>query len=182
MAKFLRTKPIGSQIETIVIEAKEKLVIISPYIKISKMLFERLQEKEAKNIEVILVYGKAAISEDQRQNLHSLRNLTIYYYQELHAKCYYNEKEMVITSMNLHSYSENNNREMGILLKKDEDRDVYDEAEEEAQSIISKAKLEKKATLTTEENKLEYPHPLKFEHVGNIEKWNEKLLRSNNQH
>lgn len=178
MAKFLRRTNINSQIEEIIIKAKEKLVLITPYVKINQQLIERLEAKEQKDeIEIVLVYGKTDISDEQNQRLQKLNNLTIYYYQDLHAKCYFNEKEMVITSMNLHDYSMNRNREMGVLLNYKDDEEVYADALEEAESIIQVSKLIKKAQLKINTNINGYPQPLKFEHVGNIEKWNEKLLQ-----
>lgn len=38
--------------------------------------------------------------------------------KNLHAKCYLNENEAIITSMNLYEFSQMNNNEMGIHLTK----------------------------------------------------------------
>lgn len=54
----------------------------------------------------------------------------------LHAKCFFNEKSMVITSMNLYDFSELHNKEMGILISADDDRELYSEAFNEADRII----------------------------------------------
>ena len=56
--------------------------------------------------------------------------------KNLHAKCYLNENRCIITSLNLYEFSQINNNEMGILLSKDEDSDVYRDAYEEAQRIV----------------------------------------------
>ncbi len=37
--------------------------------------------------------------------------------QNLHAKCYLNEKAAIITSMNLYDFSQVNNNEMGVYTK-----------------------------------------------------------------
>ena len=39
----------------------------------------------------------------------------LYFSKNLHAKCYLNEKKMIITSMNLYEFSQVNNREMAFL-------------------------------------------------------------------
>jgi hypothetical protein len=51
---------------------------------------------------------------------------------------------MIITSMNLLEFSEKTNREMGVLIRKDEagDQQIYKEAINEVQSIIDFAKEE----------------------------------------
>ena len=43
----------------------------------------------------------------------------------LHAKCYFNEQNLVISSMNLYDFSEVNNWEMSILIDKDNDSEIY---------------------------------------------------------
>ena len=62
----------------------------------------------------------------------------------MHAKCYYNEKTMVICSMNLHTYSEEFNREMGVLISIEKDSNAYNDAKKEIKSIIGKAEFVKK--------------------------------------
>ena len=59
--------------------------------------------------------------------------------ENLHAKCYINEESMVITSMNMYEYSENNNWEMGILIRKQDDAKVFEEAIREVESIFYSA-------------------------------------------
>ncbi len=56
--------------------------------------------------------------------------------KNLHAKCYLNESECIISSLNLYEFSQINNNEMGILIRKYEDQDVFKDAYEEAQRII----------------------------------------------
>ncbi len=41
--------------------------------------------------------------------------------KNLHAKCYLNESECIISSLNLYEFSQINNNEMGILIRKYED-------------------------------------------------------------
>ena len=54
----------------------------------------------------------------------------------LHAKCYLNEKEAIVTSMNLYSYSQDNNDEMGIYVTKKEDPELYEEISNEAKRLL----------------------------------------------
>src|SRR5690606_13617598 len=52
------------------------------------------------------------------------------------AKCYLNEEICIVTSLNLYEFSQVNNNEMGILLRRSEDGEIYKDAYEEAQRII----------------------------------------------
>ena len=67
-----------------------------------------------------------------------LKHLGLYFCENLHAKCYFNENLMVITSMNLHEFSQTNNREMGVLIKREEEKDheLFMDAKNEADFII----------------------------------------------
>lgn len=47
-----------------------------------------------------------------------------------------NEKMCIVTSMNLYEFSQVNNNEMGILIKRDEDLELYNDTKEEAERII----------------------------------------------
>ena len=55
---------------------------------------------------------------------------------DLHAKCYMNENEALVTSMNLYEYSQVNNYEMGISVSREEDLKLYEEIEKESERIL----------------------------------------------
>ncbi len=56
--------------------------------------------------------------------------------KDLHAKCYLNESEAIITSMNLYEFSQVNNNEMGIYIVKETDALLYNEIYEEVKRLI----------------------------------------------
>lgn len=101
----------------------------------SQLIAERLQYASKKGVVITIVFGKCEMKDDQLEILGKIKNIEIVYVDNLHAKCYYNESKMIITSMNLHSFSETNNREMGVLIDKINDTQLYDKAKEEAMSI-----------------------------------------------
>ncbi|MFD3003495.1 phospholipase D family protein [Pontibacter toksunensis] len=136
MGKFLRTSGISHKIEDIIVEAKEELVIVSPYLKISNNLFERFKEKSEEGVKINFIYGKSELTQVERNKIEGLKTINPYYYENLHAKCYYNEKEMIITSMNLYEFSEKNNREMGVLVSKFDDAPIFEDGIQEAKSIL----------------------------------------------
>ena len=137
MAKFLTTRGTSSSLENIINTAERTLVLISPYIKIPETLFPCLKAADKRNVKITLVYGKKGDLDDGViGQLQQLSNLSLYFDKNLHAKCYFNEASMVITSMNLYTFSELNNREMGVLVSAKEDSSLYDEAVREYQRMV----------------------------------------------
>lgn len=141
MAEFLTTHGTTARIEEVIARARERIVLISPYLRWSKILLERLLEADRRGVRVIFVYGKERLQPSQRENLEQLQHLSLYYCANLHAKCYFNDDLMVLTSLNLHEFSEKNNREMGIAFSRTDT--VYREAVREAHSIIEASQLER---------------------------------------
>jgi len=141
MAEFLSTLQISTRIEDIIVTGKERITLISPYLQISQILIERLQDANAAGVEIVVVYGKDKLKPKERKQLTDLSKLSLYFSKNLHAKCYFNEDLMVITSMNLYEFSEKNNREMGIGLERRSDKSLFNEAITEADSIIRASEL-----------------------------------------
>lgn len=137
MAKFLTTRGTSSEIESIINNARHRLVLISPFIQISESLFQTLRDADRRKVEIILVYGKSKLNLRERSQLEQLDNLSLHFLENLHAKCFFNEAEMVITSMNLCDQFEQRNREMGVLVSAGEDEIVFKEAVREAALMIN---------------------------------------------
>jgi len=162
MAKFLRTKSISASITDIIADAEKTIGILSPYPKIHENFLQRLKEADDRGIKINFILGKKkSIPNDQYKILAGFKNIEIKFLKELHAKCYYNEKEMVISSMNLHTYSEENNREMGVLISLKDNSDVYNDAMKEIESIIGKAVFVKEKLSSNQHSKPE-EKPKKF--------------------
>jgi hypothetical protein len=141
MAEFLTTKKTASELEKIISDANNFLILISPYFDISYIFLQRLMDADKKNVKMSIVHGKNELNPEEITKLRKLKNYSLWYYKDLHAKCYLNESSMIITSMNLYKYSESNNREMGILIKKDDatDKKIYEDAKKEVDSILNSA-------------------------------------------
>ena len=162
MAKFLTTRGTSSHIEEIINQAKDRVVLISPYVKISGSLFPYLKDAARKKVKITLVYGKKELEPEVRSQLEQLDNLSLYFCKELHAKCFYNAEQMVITSMNLYDFSEVNNEEMGILLSAEDDKIAFDEARTKAESIINSATAVKLRSSLLEEAGKEFGKGMKL--------------------
>lgn len=141
MAKYLRTSGISSNLEELILEARERLYIISPYLKLSDGIKELLRDKEKEKVEVRIIFGKQELSPSELEFLQELKYVRLYFSKNLHAKCYLNERKMIITSMNLYEFSQQNNREMGVLIERtvESDRQVYDDAWKDIESILNNA-------------------------------------------
>lgn len=140
MAEFLTTQGTSHHIENIIIDAKNWLILVSPFLKLSKNFYERLMDADRREVSITLIYGKDELKPDELSKLEQLSNLSLYFFENLHAKCFFNEGSMVITSMNMYEYSEKNNREMGILIRKEVDTKVFDDAVKEVRSIINSSR------------------------------------------
>lgn len=138
MAKYLRTSSITAELENLIRDAKKVLYIISPYLKLSDNVKELLNDKEREKVDVRIIFGKQELAPAEMSYLENLKYVRLYFSKNLHAKCYLNENKMIIASMNLYEFSQQNNREMGILIDTalDEDKVVYEDALKDIDSII----------------------------------------------
>lgn len=170
MAKFLTTKGNSYFIEQLIIDAQSELVLVTPFLKLSETLFQRLTDADAEGIRMMLIYGKSELNYDEKEKLFSLENIQILFCKNLHAKCYHNGISMVISSMNLYEFSEQNNREMGIYINKEDDNEIFIEALKEIKSIKNASTLEKDFNLSINQNSISTQNqPYKIEHKSDPE-------------
>ncbi len=141
MAKFLTTRGTASEIEKIINNAQKSLVLISPFIKIPDSLFQNLIAADQRNVRITLIYGKNNLEPQTREQFQKLKNFRLCFLENLHAKCYFNEQDMVISSLNLYDFSEQNNREMSVLISRSTDEEVFNDAYKEARIMLSLAKI-----------------------------------------
>lgn len=136
MAKFLTTTGTNYHLEELIKGASDRLILISPFLKLNDRMRELLADKNRLKIDVRIVYGKSELQPQEIEWLRGLTYIRTSFCQNLHAKCYMNEELCIITSLNLYEFSQVNNNEMGILIQRSEDSQLYKDAYEEAQRII----------------------------------------------
>jgi hypothetical protein len=136
MAKFLNTTSINFFLEQLVQKSSKNLVLISPYLKINPRLRELIEEKVESGLPVTVVYGKTDISQSEKDWFASQPKIEVRFCKDLHAKCYMNEGNVIISSLNLYEFSQINNKEMGVLLTKGKDTEAFEDALEEAQRLV----------------------------------------------
>lgn len=140
MAEFLTTSGTSHHLENVIIDAERKIILVSPYLQISKTLIERLKDAGNRRIKITIIYGKDELKQNEKKALEDMKGIELYYFENLHAKCYFNERKMIITSMNMYEFSERKNREMGILIDVENDKSIYDKAVNEVNSILQSSK------------------------------------------
>lgn len=136
MATFLDTTGGSYHLEQIIKGAAERLVLISPYLRTNDRIREFLDDRERLKIDIRVVYGKTDLAPDEMGWLRSKTGIRTSFCKNLHAKCYVNEKVALITSMNLYDFSQANNNEMGILVERDKEPDLYGAIWAEVQRLI----------------------------------------------
>lgn len=137
MAEFLIRHGIADRIYKIIDEAQIELVLISPYIRLDKETKDRLTERRKPRgfsedtTRVNVICREKDLYAGEKTFLESI-GVKLVFRKDLHAKCYLNEKEALVASMNLYEHSQENNDEMGLLVTKEGDRNLYDEIYKQA--------------------------------------------------
>jgi len=136
MAKFLNTSGTNYYLEELIKNASDRLILISPFLKLNDRIKELLEDKNRLKIDVRIVYGKSELQPEEINWLKELTFVRTSFCKNLHAKCYLNESSCIITSLNLYEFSQINNNEMGVFIDRDDDTEMYKDTYEEAQRII----------------------------------------------
>lgn len=123
MADFLTSNDLNAALEYIFEAADEYLILISPFIKLHDRYASALKaQKDNCNLKIIIVFGKnendfsKSMKDEDFIFFKDFPNIEILYEKRLHAKYYANEKTAILTSMNLYSYSQDNNIEAGVII------------------------------------------------------------------
>lgn len=136
MAKFLNSSGTTYHLEELLKNASDRLIIISPFLKLNDRIKELLEDRNRLKIDIRIVYGKNDLHPEEINWLKNLTFIRTSFCKNLHAKCYLNENECIITSLNLYEFSQVNNNEMGVLINRNDDAKLYADTYDEAQRII----------------------------------------------
>lgn len=135
MAQFLTTTGVSHHLEEVIKKADDRLVIVSPYLKLNRRVRELLEERDRAKLDIRLIYGKRDLQPEEINWLESV-SIRTSFRENLHAKCYMNEKQAILTSMNLYEFSQLNNDEMGVLVSIDKDPELFGDIRREVQRIL----------------------------------------------
>lgn len=139
----LNTSECIDKIEKIAIEARETLIIASPFIYLNERFKKILEKKSKDGVNVVIIYRNEKKETNKDVEFLKSLNINIAELDNLHAKFYLSEKEVLITSMNLHRYSEQNNYEIGICVNRT--KKSYFEIAKKCFEIVEVSKIIKQA-------------------------------------
>lgn len=149
MAQLINRFKVHDELIKMIDEAEEQLIFISPYIKLhddyKKALLKKVKKPE---LEITVVFGKNADDKSKSINMEDfeffrqLPNIKIKYCERLHAKIYANDFCSLVTSMNLHRFSAEENIEVGILCKSTLLGSIFDVANSLSDSFFGKDTLD----------------------------------------
>jgi hypothetical protein len=97
MAKFLNTSATNYYLEELIKGASDRLILISPFLKLNDRIKELLEDKNRLKIDVRIVYGKSELQPMEISWLNELSFVRTSFCKNLHAKCYMNESSCIIT-------------------------------------------------------------------------------------
>lgn len=137
MAKFLNTTGVSYHLEELIKTTKDRLILISPYLQFHKRVKDHLENLNIQKRDIRIIYRENKLQVEESNWLESQIGIRTSLCSSLHAKCYLNENEAIVTSMNLYSFSQQNNDEMGIHVTKENDADLYNDIYDEVQRLLT---------------------------------------------
>ena len=162
MAKFLDTQGVSYYLKRLIDNSNDKLYLISPYLQLNNQLRLSLEDRHKFSIDIVMIYGKVSeINPAESEWLKSMPGIKLMFHKDLHAKCYFNEKEAIITSMNLYMFSQQNNVEMGIYVSKKDDNELYNQIATEVDRIKRGSEHRTISVQKVEEQEIEKPVKIK---------------------
>jgi hypothetical protein len=152
MGKFITGQNLEKAIYDIIWNAKETLLIVSPFIKLDDY-FKILFDKHVNNskLHLLIVFGKnenmvsKSLSKGDFDYFKKFLNVSVIYIPNLYGKYYANEKLSVLTSINLYDYSFKNNIEFGVLSEAGMLNNSLDNADQDAWNNCNKIIKENEA-------------------------------------
>ena len=123
---ILTGQPLSETIYDTLFKAEKELIIISPYIQLGDYLKDNVFKQLLNNtkLHILIGFGKSTSNGEENCKRKDIEyflgfpNITMVYIPQLHGQYYANEKQSVITSMNLLDYSLENKVEFGVLAEK----------------------------------------------------------------
>lgn len=137
MAKFLNTTGVSYHLEELIKNTKDRLILISPYLQLHKRVKGHLENLNIQKRDIRIIYRENKLQLDESNWLESQIGIRTSLCSTLHAKCYINENEAIVTSMNLYTFSQQNNDEMGIYVTKEHDAELYNDILNEVQRLLT---------------------------------------------
>ena len=136
MAKFLNTSAANYYLEEIIRLAHDRLVLITPVLKLNDRVKELLEDKNQRKVEVQIAYERNDLLPEEVSWLRALSFVRTSFCRHLHARCFLNQQFCIVSSLNLHELSYATSNEIGVLISRDDDEELFQALSEEADRIL----------------------------------------------
>lgn len=116
MTSLLDTPATNYFLEMLIKGAKDRLVLSSSFLKLNSHIKELLEDKNRLKIDGCIDYGKSELQPQEIEWLKTQSYILTSFCKKLHAKCYLNEENAIVSSLNLFEFNQINNNEMGTRI------------------------------------------------------------------
>lgn len=134
MPTFLTSKKIDPAIDDLMIEAKEFVCLVSPYIGLDDHAMINLRKASRNDVKITFLCRasdrKAKENIKDWRTLDAIRNVNIFELSNLHAKIYMNEQTAILATKNIYERQDhicNFEAAISFSKKKASDREMYDQ-------------------------------------------------------
>jgi|GEM_PF-161995 len=137
MTKFLSTSATTYHLENLLQDTTEQLIIVTPALKLNERVQELLAQRDSGQAATHILYQQNHLQPAEMRWLNTLMYLQTSFCKNLQAQCYLNDSEAIITSLQLHAIGQEQRNEMGVLIQRDADAELYQETYNEVQRLLS---------------------------------------------
>ena len=137
MAKFLNTTGISYHLEQLIGNTKDRLILVSPYLQLNERVKEHIKNLNIQKKDIRIIYRENKLPTDESNWIADQIGVRTFLCNNLHAKCYINDHEAIITSMNLYNFSQQNNNEIGVYITKEADEELFNDTLKEIQRFLT---------------------------------------------
>lgn len=138
--KILNTDGLTSAISDMIKNEKNCLLLITPFIDLEPRQIEDMKSSNSKIRIVIRKEWRENKKEEYREKIKRLKEelpkIDFIETDNLHAKVYLSSNKIIITSMNLYSYSQQNNFELGVIFDYDKNSKICEDVVKEIKTFL----------------------------------------------
>jgi len=154
MPAILDSEKSSHYIEQIINNSEKTLSLMMPVFRLTDKLFSLLVNAAERNVQTTIMFSSDELDLFDKSRISELPHIDICHCDGLNSRCYFNEKDMIITSIELHNFHEKKSGDISIAISRIKDDTLYKDAKElfnkfyETSVIIisSKDKIRKKTT------------------------------------
>ncbi len=137
--KLIKPAEISAKIMTLIDDAEKELIIVSPYNNITgwEKLIRRIKKTKERGVSVLWYCRKNNVHENNAKEVTVNLGIQPYLVEDLHAKIYMNERDAIVTSMNMSKISDDKSIDIGYIT---ETKEEYDEVFQVYNKYINQSK------------------------------------------